>query len=1096
MISFDSYINDLRLSRLLKNKSGKAVLCLWILEDKSENVKYHLLYGRLLPTSFANNKWSGSDGQKFKDFNGSSIRVLPVTITVSTRIVVDLIHMLLGGDKFSDISDLLRLGYVNKRFKDIIQDVKLTINPVFSPISFLLPRNAIDSSTKRSLNSDSSCYSGFIFNENKMNDIFNYTQKKDEVFFYIINSINSECGMEFDKSDSFRLGALELSVIPNFDDYERDNISFISCKKNYNFNLVIKKELKIRTSKILCSLNIYCGGRVIYSNARINKFSRSYDLIVTFDIDKDISESASCYIVELSFYNHKSKNYVPFFYHEYRYIKSIRMSIESIGLSKVIGQSWFNKLSSDDEGIKRARQLGTISQRGIKNNSLQLETTRTSFVDIENVSYPYTPKEVNIKTGDNFFEHYQEGNDHARLDFSDWYVQTFHDDNHKKVIIFDPYYEDAGLYLLIPKAKKGTEYVVFTTISDSSTPRIQNNYAGVNIGTCSKEPNKRIENLLDTLINLNEYLKGIKLTIYALPPISSGKPAFHDRYHLIQQKNGFEKGFHLSNSIQKANESYPLLITSISDDSLRKVISYVDGIFEKIKIMDNVELNDYKIYDSTENNIKPFVNDEFNYLHGDYSDEILASWAGLNDLRGLFGVNLVNKLKETKLILNENLQLACLQNYSGLKCFFESNSSEEIFSECWGSFCSILANNNFNDDIQPLVEMKSEKIKGILLKVVNCENQDLLYNKDSHYNFITKGIEHFAKHSITFDSFSHDFDYKLSWSFRYALDYLLVNYPQDLINLFEINYEKINNKKITNYEWFFMRKLIFKFSFHLEFVFDETLISSLIKSKVEILKWLGLLAISKKLERMHDMNIFLDNLDCAKDLKFKYYTWLLSCSAINKEEGGYKQSNLYAAYFLWILDNYQSNSFKSLFVSLVNIFTGNLSKISWLEPTFSKEIVQPLIEGGIITYSDVSETWFLEFHNLISGMLSHNSYNVNIFSKQREGVLLDYCIFYISKLETGEIRQYISKIKVLANKSSRIIRKSLSRSIDWTSWDQATKAALIILKFCEGIEKGGQSGISELNDVIKLSGELVKFRNSEEWLSMQTAGNEYAYLFQ
>ena len=121
-----------------------------------------------------------------------------------------------------------------------------------------------------------------------------------------------------------------------------------------------------------------------------------------------------------------------------------------------------------------------------------------------------------------------------------------------------------GIGLIVPNAGDQGDYIVFTTLP--KTPK-QEPWCTLllrfmkNLWTQESSPlvKNRINNLLSSCDQLKPLLKRVRLRVYGLKD-----GAFHDRYILIVGKDGLPvSGFNLSNSIQKANENYPLLITPI-----------------------------------------------------------------------------------------------------------------------------------------------------------------------------------------------------------------------------------------------------------------------------------------------------------------------------------------------------------------------------------------------------------------------------------------------------------------------------------------------------------------------------------------------------
>jgi len=133
-----------------------------------------------------------------------------------------------------------------------------------------------------------------------------------------------------------------------------------------------------------------------------------------------------------------------------------------------------------------------------------------------------------------------------------------------EVFIVDPYFDTAGLSILMHMDDANYRYTVL-----------------MNSAKCANPELRRAE--LDGVLTRNKNLmKSMNLNIYDF----SEREALHDRYIVLRNLNThFHKGFHLSNSLQKACENHPLLITPIPKDVLRDVQAHLSDLEERGKPM-------------------------------------------------------------------------------------------------------------------------------------------------------------------------------------------------------------------------------------------------------------------------------------------------------------------------------------------------------------------------------------------------------------------------------------------------------------------------------------------------------------------------------
>lgn len=168
------------------------------------------------------------------------------------------------------------------------------------------------------------------------------------------------------------------------------------------------------------------------------------------------------------------------------------------------------------------------------------------------------------KSEGQFFLRWGQGDGEGRLQFVEWFNALLSKYQQHQIVIFDPYFETAGLGLVLLCAAQNADYIVFTSLpkppkeTDATSDEADKPIPG------------RINNLVASCENNRNLLKRIKLQIYGLK-----HGVLHDRYILVMGHDRLPvAGFHLSNSFQTAAENYPLLITPIPADTLLKVEQY------------------------------------------------------------------------------------------------------------------------------------------------------------------------------------------------------------------------------------------------------------------------------------------------------------------------------------------------------------------------------------------------------------------------------------------------------------------------------------------------------------------------------------------
>lgn len=164
----------------------------------------------------------------------------------------------------------------------------------------------------------------------------------------------------------------------------------------------------------------------------------------------------------------------------------------------------------------------------------------------------------------------------GKLEFYEWFKKqiNFRSNDVKEIIIVDPYLED----------------IIFDLLT-----LIENLKIKLTLILCSdlaKNKILRIHNIKKRAIKFLTKKDSNMLKIYDV----DNESKLHDRYMLfVDRDHTFVRGYHLSNSIQKANENHPLLITEIPKDVCNKIqdwlLSDIDSFMNEIIVIDEVTVS-------------------------------------------------------------------------------------------------------------------------------------------------------------------------------------------------------------------------------------------------------------------------------------------------------------------------------------------------------------------------------------------------------------------------------------------------------------------------------------------------------------------------
>ncbi|SOT38491.1 VPA1262 family protein [Burkholderia cenocepacia] len=619
--TLDDLLNDGRLVRLFSKDARHCALQLWIAQIKFEqSIENRIIYGRLLPYSHSSDRWSCSYDDNFHTLGQAQVRVVRLNLYVKSVHCADVLRQLSIGRTVSEISEELNLGLADQ-LKERFGAVALSARDlVYRPVAYLLNRDAYDRRSPSSPHGGAGAFSASITRTDK-GELFRLGQDYDVALAaLVVKHLSADTGLDFGSTDTARFGDLELLVFPMLDDQERPllNVGWTDTPRT----LVARFDpIQIpHFSGFQVRLSIENGGQIIYSSVVAAERNGDGVFECTFELNDHLRAMTDSTELEIfGFRDDHSREGTLCCRWRIGYVREIHFQGHLVGQGvSTVKFDWLEKATrpSASTRVKAALTInrgntGFTNHIGGRDADPWVPVNR-DFVSLFARLYP--PKSEGW-----FFQHRGEG----RLQFVEWFRALLTKYQRHQIVIFDPYFEDAGLGLLLLCAASEADYIVFTSL-----PKLKNDKAAQS--QCDKPTADWINRLAATDAYMRYLLKRIKLRIYgwkssrqrncSLPmpskegeatPGESDQPIpgrinnlmascehnrhllrriklriyglkegrLHDRYILVMGPDGLPvAGFNLSNSFQKAAENYPLLVTPIPEDVLLKVEQYKSGL--------------------------------------------------------------------------------------------------------------------------------------------------------------------------------------------------------------------------------------------------------------------------------------------------------------------------------------------------------------------------------------------------------------------------------------------------------------------------------------------------------------------------------------
>lgn len=1068
-------IEDSRLQRLFLFKSKPCALQLWILQIKKDDlVENRIVYGRLVPYSFFNNTWSFSDKDTSQSVENFRASVTQLNLLIESSKCRELLTKLCDGHSINNISTALNLKISDNLSKRFGNTILIKMNSVFRPTIYLLNRDASIQNSLLSPHGGAGALSAAISCDDKRSIFFFCGNYSVGLTSLVLKRLKEDTGMDFGDTDINRLGELELLVFPTLDDNEKNllsvertkyeglSIKFTSIQvpafNRFQFNLACENNNQVFSSKIGVAQSI--GDGIFEYN---------------FDIDEKLFKITDATKIDVFGFkeNNLTEGYLCCSW-RITYIKEVNFRMHVIGnQSKTLKFDWLEKTVNSNMGnrVEAALTLehsGNISENRIIGDRIDpwTEENRT----LRSIFHKLNPP----KSSGKFF--IRSDNGEGKLLFVEWFKELLVKYPNNHIAIFDPYFEDVGLNLLMLSASSNAEYSIFRSLPkprDSSATNHQKTDNFVKIG---------VDKLLINCEQNRKLLQRKKIKIYGL------KAGYlHDRYILIIGDHGLPiEGYHLSNSFQKATEDYPLLVTPIPIDVLYKINQYTFDLIKSLKNSSSLKNNNSSIsiiFDSNNISIKNKIYEPLEFLNNELSGKILSVWLQKPVLKGLFGDNLIKKMNELGVI--QNASLHDLPDEGLFLCLNQIDGELVDFMEAWKVIGEILARTTTGDS--NLEKLKTEsKFLLFLSKFLSNSFQRNHLNDDNEVSVIDptyfrKTLVELTQSSIWVRNFFQSTKYSaLTWAEFYTIKYLWQYEPKLLIDIAERELvTDFNSTKII--ELSLLGQIVSEISLNLEFnsISNEQL-QILLASKIAFLRWLGWNALEQSIissSELAKINKCLANFEYTE--KIQFIAWILNRNHENTDSADTYKNILDV---LWIVLP-EHIAYEDL-ETFIDAARGYMHKLTWSGLWLFRDIIQPLLDNKRIGFDDACKIWLKDFIEILELKEPNRSL---FFSSEREGNLINISAYLWANSGFSFQLSSLNDVKAIFENQRRIVQRPLASTSNWSRWDEALKISMwisVFTKLCRyylnqiNIEKHEQ-----LDNLLELSYGLVTIRSLEEWNS-------------
>ena len=1069
---------DTRLARILGGDDLACAVELWVLQLQIQgSIESRLLYGRVSPYDFSNGCWSSPAEDHFKVVrDGLSAQCIRLTLYCQSNSLLGLLSAMTGGTTLVDASKSagvsMSAGF-EKRFGSLQLQLPLAVRP-----SMHLPtRDYFRWSTNRVSPLDScSCDSASICSLLK-SELFLAGKEEDrELASFAIDLLSADTGLDFANIDAWRIGDLELIVLPGLTEQGGSLVHMHTVSGGVNVQ--IEQTLASGMNTFRVHARLLNDGAVFHSTSTVIAAGVTYPVTVNLGWPPALGEILDAFVLEIEAQNSQTGASWLCYQWGAFLVREMGQAIHFAGGQALFKSDWLSKAlrPSHMSRLEEAQQItrhtrGAESVIGGRKSDPWVTANRHVTSTVKRLIPP--------RSQGRFFLRYSEGENTGRLELAEWIQRLLADHRDKHIAWFDPYMEDMGIHLLNAYGSDSGTYTVFTgTGRGESTRWWEHVYAWVKGDAPSEgRPDRRILNLLAACKAWVKRYGIVRLRVFGLP-----QEDLHDRMVLVRDAQMRPiVGYHLSNSLQKANESYPLLITPIPTDTLQRVLDYTDELLRSSASQAYGQSGGVKLkslFDSQEQGDEPqkyIPNDVFGTAR---AGEILDWWLSSSDLAGLDAPTLKEQLDVRGLLRDGRLRDDVFEHLPAK--IWQEGLQLSNFNSAWDTLGAVLSSTMAGDTIYEAPDTSIPPLRDALLKYLDSDRSDAIPPPERRTivdmtTELRKSLADLMKQAAEPQQFfSYDVT-EVSWGDYYALKVLWATDPAALLTWVEVGADerfRANRRRQLGLKC--AARLV---SFEVERSCSPRQLEALLKSANGLLRWIGYVAFESvahedpKALAPSGITSLL-----ASDDRLSLLGWMTARAvhwnvpvrqALIQELQAAMPAKLDAV------------ALKQAVGSMRNV----VGKVYDTPPWMLGEVLLLLVNTQRLEVDVVARLWFDELFNT----WTKRDTSSIIFRTDTEGYFTDEVASLCAAASVNVRKAILVKVSGEIKAHVRVVQRPFSAQIDWSSYDQAFQMLLWISSYLWAWLKQSPRP-SQIEQVLQSAEAALARRREGEWARSSSTG--------
>lgn len=1075
--TLDSLLNDERLARLFSKDARHCALQLWILRIKSEQlIENRIIYGRLLPYSYSSNVWTATEDDSFHDFGQTQAQLAPLNLYVESVHCADILRLLSAGRSIKVISEELKLGLSKKLDARFGATALHSDDLAYRPVAYLINRDAYEQRSLSSPHGGAGAFSASITQTDK-GALFRQGQDYDiSLTEWVVNNLNAYTGLDFGSSDTSRFGDLELLVFPALDDLEQALLSVSWSDAPRSLVARFKAIQLPHFSNFQFRLSIANDGQIVYSCIATADRDVEGVFECRFELNDQLHARVDSTELEIfGFHNDRAREGTLCCRWRIGYFREIQLQghVVSQGASSV-KFDWLEKNTRPSTSA-RVKAALTISRgnRGFTNHigGRAADPWVTANHDLVSLFARLHPP----KSEGRFFPSLRDDGE-GRLQFVEWFRKVLAKYQQHQIVIFDPYFETAGLALLLLCAVPTADYIVFRSLPSpvsEGTPRRRRS---------DKSAGSGVNNLLANCEQNRHLMKRIRLRMFGL---KEGR--LHDRYILIMGPDNLPvAGFNLSNSFQAAAKNQPLLVTPIPADVLLRVEQYKSGLLrEAAQPADDAEnAANSPLFDSAALQAAPRRYEPLRFLEKAQAGDVLSVWTGEPSLKGLSGDPLKEHMVALNLLQGDSLTLS---ETAGLRnCLGQQAGDFAGFTAAWEVLGELLAHSRNEDRLFRELESEHGFLEFLAKFLISSFNRthdqedkelaviDTRFFRDPVNTLLNSSYHpHHLCHATKYAA--------LTWPEYFTIRILWWYASDDLLNIAEAQMISVpmEPQESDAIRLSLLSQIVSDIALSVQFDISEMQRSRLVHSSNGLLQWIGLNAIEHQLDKPEGLAALLQLLAAFRlPEQVQALGWMVNRAATNPTKVEI-YNNLVVALHEALPTTISADELRHL----VDSMRGHMRQLAWAEPWLFRDVVFPLLRSERASNDDACEIWIQELAALLGAGSERQS---QLFDRAREGQTTNITAFIFAYSTPERQQESLKSMRAILKRQQRIVQQPLASTSDWTSWDDALVVSMWMLTFtrwCQYYLRERDMANRELEELSQDIRKLAMVRPMGEWRS-------------